>query len=151
MKLSVFTKQTISSRYLSLQDLLWPLWIPWGNNTLGLRPAAEASGKKRGPLSSAASCLPTLSGLFDVCVGVRARMCVSLCVYESVWLHVFGCMHVCLCVSRPSSIPLITLHYNHQTQLPPASLSWSLPLSPISSYIITAMIPTVDPNVSGHD
>lgn len=43
--------------------------------------------------------------------------------------HSLDCVdvHVCVYVSRPSSVPLTTLHCHHHTQLPPASLSFSRP------------------------
>lgn len=65
------------------------------------------------------------------CTGFGNKKCSGLHIHPArhPFFRLCWCTCVCVCVyvSRPSSVPLTTLHCHHHTQLPPASLSFSRP------------------------
>ena len=89
------------------RDPLWPLWSRWINDTFA---------PPRRPLFCYWLWKQEALGATHILTAAHSLNCVD----------VHMCVCVCVCVSRPFSVPLTTLHCNHHTQLPPASLSLSL-------------------------
>ena len=117
------------------RDLPWPLWSRWINDISASPPSSSilAHWLWKQEVLGATHILPATHSLD--CVDVHVCVCVCVCPGPLVYPW-----------------PPCTVITTHSCHLPLSlSLIWSCLRSLTPSYAITAMISTVDPNVSSHD